>query len=145
LVDAHDGALRIESRLGQGTTARVLVPSDSRTARMMLRLRHAGDAVEVARSARRSVTVALVEDYELRMEAELPASWARTTGNPARIWVIRDGLALIMTCGDLPVFGSGLAGACRVGPNMTFSGAVRAAAVRLVERRTGEPYAVSNP
>jgi signal transduction histidine kinase len=145
LVDAHDGALRIESRLGQGTTARVLVPSDSRTARMMLRLRHAGDAVEVARSARRSVTVALVEDYELRMEAELPASWARTTGNPARIWVIRDGLALIMTCGDLPVFGSGLAGACRVGPNMTFSGAVRAAAARLVERRTGEPYAVSNP
>ncbi|HET6462589.1 MAG TPA: HAMP domain-containing sensor histidine kinase, partial [Candidatus Krumholzibacteria bacterium] len=139
LVDAHDGALRIESRLGQGTTARVLVPSDSRTARMMLRLRHAGDAVEVARAARRSVTVALVEDYELRMEAELPASWARASGDraslPARVWVIRDGLALVMTCGDLPVLESWLAGACRVGANMTFSGAVRAAAARLLEQR----------
>lgn len=133
LVDAHDGVLRIESRLGEGTTARVLVPSDSATARMMSRLRAAGEAVEDARTARRSVTVALVEDEALRMEAELPAHWSR--GTSARVWVLRDGLALLMTCGDLPAIESWLAGACRVGPNMTFSGAVRAAAARLQEQR----------
>jgi len=40
-----------------------------------------------------------------------------------------------VTCGDLPAVESRLAGACRVGANMTFSGAVRSAAARLVEQK----------
>lgn len=128
LVDAHDGTLRIDSRLGQGTTARVFVPADQGTARMLSRLKRAEEAVQVAKAARRSVTVALVEDHVLKADAERPAGWSR-------VWVIRDGLALLVTCGDLPVVESGLAGACRVGANMTFSGAVRAAAARLAEQK----------
>lgn len=125
LVSAHDGTLRIDSRLGQGTTARVLLPSNAATAHLMSRLRLAGEAVETARMARRIVTVALIEDETLRMDA----------GLPAHMWMIRDGLGLVVTCGDLPAVGSRLAGACRVGANMTFSGAVRSAAARLVEQK----------
>ena len=95
---------------------------------MMSRLKRAEEAVQVAQAARRSVTVALVEDHGLKADAELPAAWARA-------WVIRDGLALLVTCGDLPAAESWLAGACRVGANMTFSGAVRAAAARLAEQK----------
>jgi len=138
LVDAHDGTLRIDSRLGEGTTARVFVPADAGTARMMLRLKRAEEAVQLAHAARRSVTVALVEDHGLKADAELPAAWARASahaGGPARVWVIRDGLALLVTCGDLPAVATWLAGACRVGANMTFSGAVRAAAARLAEQK----------
>ena len=125
LVSAHDGTLRIDSRLGQGTTARVLLPSNAATARLVSRLRLAEEAVETARMARRIVTVVLIEDEMLRMDAELPA----------HMWMIRDGLGLLVTCGDLPAVDSRLAGACRVGTNMTFSGAVRSAAARLVEQK----------
>ena len=138
LVDAHDGFLRIESRLGQGTQARVFVPADAGTARMMSRLKRAEAAVQVARTARRSVTVALVEDPALRVDGELPTAWARASAasaEPARVWVIRDGVALLVTCGDVPVLQTWRAGACRVGGSMTFSGAIRAAAARLAESK----------
>ncbi|HXS10593.1 MAG TPA: hypothetical protein VN852_11475, partial [Candidatus Krumholzibacteria bacterium] len=104
---------------------RVLLPSNAATARLVSRLRLAEEAVETARMARRIVTVALIEDETLRMDAELPA----------HMWTIRDGLGVLVTCGDLPAVDSRLAGACRVGASMTFSGAVRSAAARLVEQK----------
>ncbi len=139
LMDAHDGSLRIESRLGEGTTARVFVPSDHATARLVSRLRRAEETVQAARAARRSVTVALVEDTALLVDEEIPAAWARAmagkNSEPALVWVLRDGLALLVTRADVPIVESWLAGSCRAGGSMTFSGAVRAAAARLLEQK----------
>jgi signal transduction histidine kinase len=137
LVEAHDGAIRIESRLGQGTSVRVFIPADAATARMMSRLSRAEKAVESARSARCSVTVALMEEDSIRADQDLPAAWMRLLlDSNAQAWAVRHGLALLVTRGDLPVVDSEHFGACRVGGSMTFVGAVRAAAARLAEQKS---------
>lgn len=125
LVDAHDGSLRIESRLGQGTHARVFVPANAGTARLLSCIKNAQRFVQVARAARRSVTVALLESKVFRVDRAAPRE----------ALVIRDGLALMVTCDEIPLAQGWLAGWCRVGGSMTFSGAIRAAATRLAEQK----------
>jgi signal transduction histidine kinase len=75
LVEAQDGWMRMESRLGEGTTAAVWLPADAATARLMSRLRAAEEAVQRLRAARRPVTVALIADDEIRAEEKLPGWW----------------------------------------------------------------------
>jgi signal transduction histidine kinase len=135
LVDAHDGWMRIESRLGEGTTARVFLPSDAATARLMSRLRCAEGAVQMARAARRPVTVALIEDEALRVDGDTPAHrpHACADNSERRTWVLRDGLALAVMCDDER--GAAPDGACRIEDRMTFSGALRSAGKTLMEQK----------
>jgi signal transduction histidine kinase len=128
LVDAHDGWMGIDSRLGQGTTARVFLPADLATARLMSRLRSAEEAVQVARAALRPVSVALIEDDAIHA-GDIHATGART-------WAIRDGLALAVVCGDELDAAPSVVGICRMEKSMTFSGGLRAAAKNLLEAKT---------
>jgi signal transduction histidine kinase len=150
LVDAHDGWLRIESRLGEGTTARVFLPADPATSRLVGRLRRAEEMVERACAARRAVSVALMADEAIRAAGEAPASWPRewvlnpvtNPSGPVAVWVMRDGLALrVSIVGDTPAgrieegAGPSAIGACGIEGRMTFSGALRAAAASLLENK----------
>jgi len=129
LVDAHDGTLCIESRLGEGTTARVFLPADFASAWLISRLHTAEHAVEVAHAARRPVRVTLVEDASIRVEREIPVEW----GNA---WAIRDGLALVVSYDREAVVPAAVSGTCRVDGKMTFSGALRAAGKKLLDQKS---------
>ncbi len=147
LVEAQDGWMRMESRLGQGTTASVYLPADAMTARLLSRLRGADDAVQRLRAARRPAAVALIGDDEIRPDGDAPAWWPREWAtNPARAvearahtcaWALRDGLALlVLSRGEVPDVDAAFAiGACRVEEGMTFPGALRAAAASLLESK----------
>ena len=143
LVDAHDGRLRIDSRLGVGTTASVYLPSDAATAQLLSRLRAAEEAAHVARAAHLNVALLLLEDAAIANDS-LPAPWlpacdvnpeAASRGGGMPVWIMRDGLALALARdGDaaLPV----KTGACRIEENMTLAGALRAAARNLQEPKS---------
>lgn len=153
LVEAQDGWMRMESRLGEGTTAGVFVPADAATARLLSRLRCAEEAVQRLRAARRPAILALIADDAVGAETT-PAWWPREWAvNPVRhetactaVWAVRPGVALMVTSridafadtqshreeqdGELAAIG-----ACRAEEGMTFSGALRAAAVSLIEAK----------
>jgi len=149
LAEAQDGWMYMDSRLGEGTTATVYLPADAATARLLSRLRGAEEAVSRLRAARRPVMVAVVTDDAIRDDAApdaWPGDWAV---NPARddaaltaVWVIRDGVALIVTPridafadSENETESNRKIGACRAEEGMTFSGALRAAAASLMETR----------
>lgn len=155
LAEAQDGWMSMDSRLGEGTTASVCLPADAATARMLSRLRAAEDVVQRLRAPHRPALVALMFDEMIR-EGARPASWpaewvveaARVTDEcaPALVWVMRNGLALMVTThvealADAeqdhaePGREPALTGACRVDDGMTFSGALRAAAAHLIDSR----------
>jgi signal transduction histidine kinase len=152
LVDAQDGWMRMESRLGEGTTASVFVPADVVTARLFSRLRGAEEAVQRLRAARRPATVALIVNGAIRADSESPVLWpsewavnsTRTLSAPGQpmVWVVRDGLALLVTPRAVPLPRTGpddersgiSVGVCRVEEGMTFSGALRSAAASLKEQ-----------
>jgi signal transduction histidine kinase len=155
LVEAQDGWIHMESRIGEGTAARVYLPADPATALLLARLRGAALAVDRLRAARRPAMVALLAAPGIRgvtVPGWWPGDWAI---NPVRVldesavtmvWVVREGMALMVTTrvdafadaaphveepGRTPVaIGAGL-----VGDGMTFSGALRAAANSLVESK----------
>jgi hypothetical protein len=115
----------------------VFLPSDAATARLMSRLRCAEEAVQMARAARRPVTVALIEDEALRVDGDTPAHWPHACAGDAerRTWVLKDGLALAVICDDEPGAAPGISGACRIEDRMTFSGALRSAGKALMEQK----------
>jgi signal transduction histidine kinase len=154
LVEAQDGWMHIESRLGEGTTASVYLPAEAAAARMLSRLHAADEAVRRLRAARRPAVVALLEDTGIRDDAA-PTSWPGAWAvNPARVleettptmvWVLGAGLAMMVTP-EIDAFADGEpdrdpcreaagVGACRVGEGMTFAGALRAAAANLEQSR----------
>lgn len=151
LVDAHDGWMCIDSRLGEGTTARVFLPTDAATARLMARLDEAEEAVQIARASHDEVTVVLLEDDGIRADvapAARPDVGAPSVDARVEQRVIRDGLALWIVRGELPDVPATLMGACRMEAHMTFSGAIRAAAARLLEQKDGRadaPCPVGEP
>jgi hypothetical protein len=144
LVDAHDGRLRIESSLGMGTTASAYLPSDAGTARLLSRLRCAEEAVNGARASRRAVALLLVQDDAIRGDA-LPAESSRAcVVNPGHVpqagttavWIIRDGLALVLASGDTVPLPRATPGACVIEENVTFGSALRAAARDLQDSKS---------
>lgn len=145
LVEAQDGSMRMESRLGEGTTATVFVPAALATARLLSRLRAAEEAVRRLRAARRPVTVALIADDAIRSEGDAPAWWPGewatnpeepvASGTHTIAWVMNDGLALLVLArSEMPGVEAAFAlGSCRVDDGVTFSGALRIAAIGLEE------------
>ena len=152
LVEAQDGWMRMDSRLGEGTTATVFLPADAATARLLSRLRGAEHAVSRLRAARRPVMLAVMRDNAIREDAA-PDTWPREWAvNPVRdeaaltaVWVIRDGVGLMVTS-RIDAFadtesdpesheGRAEFGACRAEEGMTFSGALRAAVTNLMEAK----------
>jgi signal transduction histidine kinase len=57
IVEAHDGWMRVESRLGEGTVASVFIPEDEATARLLSRLRIASDSARRWQRAGRGLAV----------------------------------------------------------------------------------------
>jgi signal transduction histidine kinase len=57
IVEGHDGWMRVESRLGEGTVASVFIPEDEATARLLSRLRIAADSARRWQRAGRGLAV----------------------------------------------------------------------------------------
>jgi K+-sensing histidine kinase KdpD len=103
LIEAHDGWLTVESRLGEGTTVSFVVPADRRTATSVGRVRAATAALGRLRAAKRAASVLVLGKPDARDWAEIARSWAcAPVLNPARgeafgdalVWTIRRDLAL---------------------------------------------------
>jgi signal transduction histidine kinase len=103
LVEAHDGWLRAESRLGEGTTVSFVVPADRRTATSVARARAATTAMARLRAAKRSTSVLVLGKPDGEDWADIARTWACPPAlNPARgeafadasLWTIRRDLAL---------------------------------------------------
>jgi signal transduction histidine kinase len=103
LISAHDGWLRVDSRLGEGTTVSFLIPADRRTATSVARACAAATAVARLRAARRAVSVLVLGKPDGEDWGDIARSWACPPAlNPARddgfldasLWTIRRDLAL---------------------------------------------------
>lgn len=109
LIEAHDGWLRVDSRLGEGTTVSFSVPADRRTATSVARARSATAALARLRAAKRSASVLVLckpddEDWE-----DVGRAWPCPPAlNPSRhdgfadasLWTIRRDLALAVVPAD---------------------------------------------
>ena len=73
IVEAHDGWMRIESRLGEGTVASVFIPEDEATARLLSRLRIAADSARRWQRAGRCLAV-------VALGKATPDSWEDRAG-----------------------------------------------------------------
>lgn len=161
IVEAHDGWMQVESRLGEGTVARVFIPEDEATARLLSRLRIASDSTGRWQRAGRRLTVAVLgkatseswEDVALRWPGapRVDPLAATCASRRALLWTLADDLAvaIVPLTGDTddpsgalgnPViradeFAWGMhgfvAGWCRVEDATSFAQAFHRAATRM--------------
>jgi signal transduction histidine kinase len=75
IAEAHDGWLRIESNLGQGTVASVFIPEDESTARLLSRLRIASDSTRRWRRAGRELVVVALGKATAESWEDLAERW----------------------------------------------------------------------
>ncbi len=104
IAEAHDGWLRVESSLGQGTVVSVFLPEDEATARLLSRLRIASDSARRWRRAGREVAVVALGKATTESWDDLAARWsdtprvdpiASTCGSRrALMWPLDDDLAV---------------------------------------------------
>ena len=109
IAEAHDGWLRVESRLGEGTIASVVLPADEWTARLVSRLRLAADTVRRwTQSGHELVVVAIAKataeswhDFAARWASEPRVDPIASTcaSRRALLWSLDDnlGVALVPT------------------------------------------------
>jgi len=108
IVEAHDGTLSVESRLGEGTVCSVLVPADARTAAILARLRAAAAARERLTAARRPVSVLVLGKHGEEDWRDILRGWTvRPEINPVRtdvpvdatVWTLGGGIAVAVVPG----------------------------------------------
>jgi signal transduction histidine kinase len=161
IAEAHDGWLRVESRLGEGTIASVFVPEDEATARMLSRLRIAADCAQRWRRAGRELAVVALAKASPESWEDLAQRWPEAprvdplastcATRKALLWPIDDdlGVAIVPLAGrdDEPSLALGepvirsdefawgmngfVAGWCRVEDATTFAQALHRAATRM--------------
>lgn len=81
LVDAHDGWMAVESRLGEGTTVKLFVPADAASATLLSGVRLAEREASRRRAVHRATAVVLMERTDGRSWSRVVSSWPR----PARM------------------------------------------------------------
>ncbi len=104
IAEAHDGWLRVESSLGEGTIASVFIPEDEATARVLSRLRMASDSARRWRRAGRDLAVVALAKASAESWDELTESWrvvpridpvaSTCESRRALLWTIDDDLAV---------------------------------------------------
>jgi signal transduction histidine kinase len=109
LVEAQDGWVAIESRLGMGTTIRVFVPEDQDTATRVSRLRAAAATLGRLRAARRDATLAVIAGEGGGTVRACAEAWRGLAAvNPARsdvppgrasVWTLSDDVAVAIVPG----------------------------------------------
>jgi signal transduction histidine kinase len=75
IAEAHDGWMRVESRLGEGTVASVFIPEDEATARLLSRLRIAADSARRWQRAGRGLAVVALGKATPDSWEDLAARW----------------------------------------------------------------------
>ncbi|MCI0452862.1 MAG: ATP-binding protein [Candidatus Latescibacteria bacterium] len=161
IAEAHDGWLKIESRLGEGTTASVFVPEDEATARLLSRLRIAADSARRWRRAGRELAVVALAKASPESWEDLAERWSQAprvdplastcASRKALLWPLDDdlGVAIVPFAGrdDEPSGALGepviradecawgmsgfVAGWCRVEDATSFAQAFHRAATRM--------------
>lgn len=81
LIDAHDGWMTVESRLGEGTTVSVFVPADATSATLLSGVRLAEREAMRRWAVHRATAVVVMERTDAQSWTRLVASWPR----PARL------------------------------------------------------------
>jgi signal transduction histidine kinase len=109
LVEAHDGWMTVESRLGEGTTVSVFVPENDDTAVRVSRVRLASSLVARLRGARRAATLVVMSVADWTSLRGAGEAWSRVAVvNPgcadlpagrACVWVLSDRLAVAVVPG----------------------------------------------
>jgi hypothetical protein len=75
IVEAHDGWMCIESNLGEGTVASVIVPEDEATARLLARLRMASESARRWQRAGRELAVVALGKATTESWDDLAMRW----------------------------------------------------------------------
>jgi len=78
IAEAHDGWMRVESSLGEGTIASVFIPEDEETARLLSRLRIASDCARRWRRAGCELAVAALGKATGESWDDLAQTWPGT-------------------------------------------------------------------
>jgi len=104
IAEAHDGWLRVESNLGEGTVASVFIPEDEATARVLSRLRMASDSARRWRRAGRDLAVVALAKASAESWEDLIESWpalprldpiaSTCESRRTLVWTIDDDLAV---------------------------------------------------
>ncbi|HXV13679.1 MAG TPA: HAMP domain-containing sensor histidine kinase [Candidatus Krumholzibacteria bacterium] len=111
IAEAHDGWLKVESSLGEGTVASVFVPEDEATARTLSRLRIAADSARRWQRAGRELAVVALAKASPESWEDLAVRWAEAprvdplastcASRKALLWPIDDhlGVAIVPLAG----------------------------------------------
>ncbi len=104
IAEAHDGWLRVESRLGEGTVASVLLPSNEWTARVVSRLRLASETARRWRLSGHQLVVVAIAKATRESWQDFAEGWASEprvdpiastcTSRRALLWGLDDDLGV---------------------------------------------------
>ncbi len=161
IAEAHDGWLKVESRIGEGTVASVFVPEDEATARLLSRLRIAADSARRWRRAGRELAVVALAKAGPESWEDLAERWpepprvdplaSTCASRKSLMWPVDDDLAVAIVplsgrdeepsvaLGEPVIrahqcawgFGRFVAGWCRVEDATSFAQAFHRAAARM--------------
>jgi signal transduction histidine kinase len=164
LVDAHDGWVAVESRLGEGTTVSIFVPEDAASATLLSGVRLAERDAARRRAVHRATAVAVMQRTDANSWARLVSSWPRpvrlqpqTPASPREcaVWALSADLAVALV--PLPASGDPaetlgapvrvvdegawvmdgfIAGWCGERERVSFAQAFHRAATRMVRARS---------